>query len=931
MRIIPPEVPAPAAMRSMTSGIDILAVRPQTDDPELERLQCQRKVTEALTRQAELLEAQATLEPLDPNRFHTLPERVQIDLLMFCLGVLLRRHDEALDRAGLDPSCPEQTIAKFERRPTLNQSIDRVVGALDHQVSGRRRVTLTQDDATVPTTFRSALTEHLEKVFTAVVESCGWGANKDQATKMSKIAEAYTRSPKGDRPDLPDLETLCEGVLCGVGGVSLSAECASGGEWSTDCWWPLGAEDAVASLLGRAHLLDPAFSPPLGILVARMNQEDSDCLGECCIAYLAENQCFGVLYRRGRHEQALTQLGLDSSKFPETEEPSEPQTAPGGAKEKSLKSLWSWARRRSQDTAAACSSGHVAQVTEQQQQQPSLSMESSMRLRSIPRAWLLGRELFTLLLGGRSGAFDARSRAALLEILGRLGIPRQLIRRWEKEIGGALFDALEAKAFVERQNKSRRGWNRGKVALAAAGGGILLAVTGGLAAPAVAPALAGLGVATASAGAAVGLAQAGLVLGIGLTAFGAAVASLGTAGAAILFGVTGAGITGWKMSKRWGDLDDFSFVPLMPTTATVHCTVDVKDPAELKKIEDSLKAGNGYLSEDQIVQSANGQIVLLRCKSKLQSRAPTPTRPVAPADSAPPTDISPSIGKSFLFGDKAKPTEAITETLEFTRDVDELQRAVHLVLFVSGWIRDEKDITELWVDGAKVYFPSSGHVALKWELRELKRLSSVFSEMLAQGAASQAASWFMRAGAATAGTASLVVAWPVWIIASMANLDNAWLVCIEKARLAGVCLAHALADRHNVGQRPVTLIGHSIGARLVFYCLLELYNMGEFNVVDDVVLVGAPVSTKQIRWRKVRAVASGRVVNGYLDSDWVLAFLYRYMEWGVTVAGLSEVQVPGVENVNLKGLGIAGHHDYPAHMSNILAKMRIGEQHIVIA
>jgi len=256
---------------------------------------------------------------------------------------------------------------------------------------------------------------------------------------------------------------------------------------------------------------------------------------------------------------------------------------------------------------------------------------------------------------------------------------------------------------------------------------------------------------------------------------------------------------------------------------------------------------------------------------------------------------------------------------------------VHLVIFVSGWIRDEKDVTEVWADGAKVYFPSSGHVALRWELSELKRLTSVFSDMLAQGAASQAASFFLRAGAATAGTAALVVAWPVWIVASMANLDNAWLVCIEKARLAGRVLAQALADRKNVGQRPVTLIGHSMGARLLFFCLLELYKMGEFNVVDDVVLLGAPVSTKQFKWRKVRAVASGRVVNGYLDCDWVLAFLYRYMEWGVTVAGLSPVHVPGVENVNLKGLGIAGHHDYPKHMSNILAKMRIGEQHLVIA
>ncbi|CAE7235226.1 TMCO4, partial [Symbiodinium necroappetens] len=173
----------------------------------------------------------------------------------------------------------------------------------------------------------------------------------------------------------------------------------------------------------------------------------------------------------------------------------------------------------------------------------------------------------------------------------------------------------------------------------------------------------------------------------------------------------------------------------------------------------------------------------------------------------------------------------------------------------------------------------------------------------------------------------MTVAWPVWIVSSMANLDNAWLVGVERARIGGKCLAQVLADRQTVGQRPVTLIGHSMGARLLVYCLCELYHMGEFHAVDDVVLLGAPVTTEARKWQKVRAVASGRVVNGYLGKDWVLAFLYRYLEWGLSVAGLSQVQVPGVENVNLDGLGIQGHHDYPNHIADILAKLRVGERH----
>ncbi|CAJ1460756.1 unnamed protein product [Effrenium voratum] len=75
--------------------------------------------------------------------------------------------------------------------------------------------------------------------------------------------------------------------------------------------------------------------------------------------------------------------------------------------------------------------------------------------------------------------------------------------------------------------------------------------------------------------------------------------------------------------------------------------------------------------------------------------------------------------------------------------------------------------------------------------------------------------------------------------------------------MGGKCLAHVLADRQTVGQRPVTLIGHSMGARLLVYCLCELYDMGEFHVVDDVVLLGTPVTTEATKWQKAGVLIAG--------------------------------------------------------------------------
>jgi pimeloyl-ACP methyl ester carboxylesterase len=56
-------------------------------------------------------------------------------------------------------------------------------------------------------------------------------------------------------------------------------------------------------------------------------------------------------------------------------------------------------------------------------------------------------------------------------------------------------------------------------------------------------------------------------------------------------------------------------------------------------------------------------------------------------------------------------------------------------------------------------------------------------------------------------------------------IDHAWGVALDRAQKAGQLLAAALmAGGH--GDRPVTLVGYSMGARLIFHALLELCRRG---------------------------------------------------------------------------------------------------------
>lgn len=65
------------------------------------------------------------------------------------------------------------------------------------------------------------------------------------------------------------------------------------------------------------------------------------------------------------------------------------------------------------------------------------------------------------------------------------------------------------------------------------------------------------------------------------------------------------------------------------------------------------------------------------------------------------------------------------------------------------------------------------------------------------------------------------IAWPAALIAASSMIDNPWHVCTRRASEAGKQLAEVLLSREQ-GNRPVTLIGFSLGARVIFSCLEEL-------------------------------------------------------------------------------------------------------------
>lgn len=131
-------------------------------------------------------------------------------------------------------------------------------------------------------------------------------------------------------------------------------------------------------------------------------------------------------------------------------------------------------------------------------------------------------------------------------------------------------------------------------------------------------------------------------------------------------------------------------------------------------------------------------------------------------------------------------------------------------------------------------------------------------------------------------------------------------------------MADSLRDR-NLGNRPITLLGFSLGARAIFSCLKELADQGAYGLIQNVYLFGSPIVANKDDYLKARSVVSGRFVNGYSRNDWILGYLFRATSGGIMgVSGLAPVEgIPGLENFDLTDL-VNGHMDYRSAMPRIL-------------
>ncbi|KDQ61026.1 hypothetical protein JAAARDRAFT_173479 [Jaapia argillacea MUCL 33604] len=233
-------------------------------------------------------------------------------------------------------------------------------------------------------------------------------------------------------------------------------------------------------------------------------------------------------------------------------------------------------------------------------------------------------------------------------------------------------------------------------------------------------------------------------------------------------------------------------------------------------------------------------------------------------------------------------------------------------LCVSGWLSTRDDVKAPWT-----IFGEDDTFALQWEVEALEQLSNALTTLVkAQAMKYVKAEIIKRTVLASLMSSLAPLAW----LKIGQIIDNPWMNAKALVVKAGAVLGDLLAS-HVLGNRPVTLVGYSLGSLVIFEALKHLASLPPSltaHIIQDVFLFGLPAPCDEGTWSSVRRVVAGRLVNGYSEEDYVLAVLSRASDARWHVAGLQPVAVQGVENLNCDD--VEGHLQWRGKIGSCLAR-----------
>lgn len=244
----------------------------------------------------------------------------------------------------------------------------------------------------------------------------------------------------------------------------------------------------------------------------------------------------------------------------------------------------------------------------------------------------------------------------------------------------------------------------------------------------------------------------------------------------------------------------------------------------------------------------------------------------------------------------------------------------HAVIFINGFLSQSNNDTSEWTSNIDDHFMNSFWYHTDWESKNLKKLGAmtiaspkIFGAELAKQAAKKAAE------------KSAKNINPLKFASLAADIfSNPWHATMTKAGMTGVMLADAIS---RTDDWTFTLVGHSLGARVIYYALEALSTKDGEPRVKDAFLLGGAVGggLKDAEgWIKSTNSVSGKIYNCYSEDDLVLKYLYKCANAGASAPigynGIS-TEHPKIFDFNCTAL-VSAHSEWKENFGEILTQLK---------
>jgi pimeloyl-ACP methyl ester carboxylesterase len=240
------------------------------------------------------------------------------------------------------------------------------------------------------------------------------------------------------------------------------------------------------------------------------------------------------------------------------------------------------------------------------------------------------------------------------------------------------------------------------------------------------------------------------------------------------------------------------------------------------------------------------------------------------------------------------------------------------VIVINGFLSSDGPQMKDWRPALRANFLEHPWRVVRWETRRNRDLG----KMVAKGAGSAALRGALKEAAKRATKEAGKKLNPAsWLMTALGIAGNDWHVAVRKAQMTGDLLADLILRTD--GRKRYVLVGHSLGARVIYFTMRALARHGTTRPrIKEVHLLGGATDSSKKAWNGLEDTVSGRIYNYYSKNDLILKHLYQTAQlFNNTPIGRQPIRhaSPKIVNVDVTDM-VDGHSAYKASFKEFIRR-----------